>query len=123
SIGRRGPDPMALAATRDYVGRAMKPTTTAALLLLTLPFATHLSGQSSRDDRSHPDGPVSVEFQDMDNYTDFGTSFQSTEQSRKALAEQLREEINRIAPRYVPDGMHLDLTFLDINQAGEFEPQ
>ncbi|WP_221029400.1 DUF3016 domain-containing protein [Actomonas aquatica] len=73
-------------------------------------------------DHQHPDGVISVEFEDMESYTDFGYSMNPRADNQKALAKQLREEIKRIAPRYLPKDRHLHLTFLDIDMAGDFEP-
>ncbi len=98
------------------------------LTLLTaaaLPVALHAQ-QNTKDQRraeqTHRDGAVSVQFENMEDFTDFGRSFQPGENEQQALAEKLRAEIKRIAPRYLADDRHLDLTFLDIDMAGEFEP-
>ena len=40
----------------------------------------------------------------------------------KALAEEFRDEFIPMASRYVPEGHHLSLRFLDIDMAGDFEP-
>ena len=96
------------------------PTVTlAALLALTLPLAT----AKSDDQAKHPDGVVSVEFDNMKKFTDFGSDYKPTESNQRYLAAKLREEIKTIAPRYIPADHHLALRFLDIDMAGEFEPE
>lgn len=95
--------------------------------ILAFALGSSLFGQADHHAKSrqlpHPDGVVSVEFESMDDYTDFGLSMNPTPSEQQMLAKQLRSEIERIASRYLPDDRHLSLTFLDINMAGEFEPR
>ncbi len=92
------------------------------LILLTIGTASRLCAQEPQNSAKHPDGIVSVEFAEMAEFTDFGRSPQPHAAGQEALAEELRAEIKRIAPRYIPENRHLELRFLDIDMAGEFEP-
>ncbi len=93
-----------------------------ASLVLALGPASSLHADHHQAEMKHPDGVVSVEFEDMADFTDFGTSMHPVPAEQQALAKELRAQIKRIAPRYIPADRHLELTFLDINMAGEFEP-
>ncbi|HEX9781424.1 MAG TPA: DUF3016 domain-containing protein [Opitutaceae bacterium] len=66
--------------------------------------------------------PVTVEFLEPENYTDFRTSEFGGNREQAGLEHELRREIQRIAVRHLPPGYHLNLRFRDIDMAGEFEP-
>lgn len=72
--------------------------------------------------RGAAEAPITVEFVNPEDYTDFGTRYQPSEEDRQALADAFRKELLPVARRYVPEGHHLTLRFLDIDMAGDFEP-
>ena len=99
---------------------SLLPTVALAVLVaITAPVATAKSDVMVQK----PDGVVTVEFEKMNEFTDFGSSDQPTERDQRYLANKLREEIDAIAPRYIPADHHLTLRFIDIDMAGEFEPE
>ena len=91
----------------------------AALVAIAAPSAT----AKSDDMTNQPDGVVTVQFDNMKKFTDFGSQYLPTESNQRYLAKILREEIQGIAPHYIPADHHLTLRFLDINMAGEFESE
>ena len=65
---------------------------------------------------------VHVEFFEPKNFTDIGDTYMASEKSRNSDLDLIREYLVDTAARYVPQGEMLEITFEDIDLAGDFEP-
>jgi hypothetical protein len=64
---------------------------------------------------------VEVQFLEPTKFTDVRGSL-NDESDRNGYLDQLRTHINTIAPEYVSDGQKLQITFTDVDLAGDFPP-
>lgn len=84
---------------------------------MTLSFPLLAQEKATRDNPV-----VTVKFVEPATYTDFKTSRLESKSDREALMAEFRDNIQRVAGRYVSKGHHLELRFHDIDMAGDFEP-
>lgn len=66
---------------------------------------------------------ATVTFAEPEKFTDFKMSFTGTDSERQYLEKTFRKEIEQVVAGATPPGYHLALRFLDIDMAGDFEPQ
>jgi len=72
---------------------------------------------------SAPKVQVDVVYVAPEDFTDFKDSYLSTEKGREWLEAELTAHLRREAQQYLAAGTRLEVKFLDINLAGDFEPQ
>ena len=87
------------------------------------PFLLALAATASLAASAQPThSPVETRFVNPGRYTDF--RLERTRGARDAahLADELRAWMEREAPRHLPAGSKLVVTFTDVDMAGEFEP-
>lgn len=89
------------------------------LLSATLLTAAALPA-SGKDGQSN--SPVQVEFEHPEKYTDADYGPRAHKSDAEALFRQLRRHLQKQAPKYLSSGQHLQLTFTDIDLAGDREP-
>ncbi len=65
---------------------------------------------------------VSVSFDQPENYSDIGDGFPSTEKGAAANLEGIEQFVQKQAKKYLPTDQKLEITFTNIDLAGEFEP-
>ncbi len=65
---------------------------------------------------------IDVQFLESDRFTDIGDSATPSPAARQADLTDLRAHLVTRAAHYVPAGQKLEITFLDIDRAGGFEP-
>jgi hypothetical protein len=68
------------------------------------------------------DSQVDVRFTDLAKYRDLRNSRMTNDRERQGLADELRKHIEDKAPRLLPSGTRLAVTFTEIDMAGEFWP-
>lgn len=64
---------------------------------------------------------VTLEWRQPERYSDLGTNFYD-DASLDTFSKEMEPYIIRFADDYLPDGSTLELTFTDVDLAGEFEP-
>lgn len=64
---------------------------------------------------------VTVAFFEPEKFTDVRDSGLFSDSGRSAYLEQLRDHLLEQAPRYLLEGQRLEITFTDIDLAGDFE--
>jgi hypothetical protein len=67
-------------------------------------------------------GRVSVNFFEPEKFRDVGSNYQPSDRDRDHDLAQIREYLVTQASRMLPEGQRLEVTFTDIDRAGEFEP-
>tara|TARA_Y100000385_G_scaffold165998_1_gene172015 strand:+ start:1075 stop:1590 length:516 start_codon:yes stop_codon:yes gene_type:complete len=65
---------------------------------------------------------VSVSFDQPENYSDIGDGFNSTAKGKAANLEGIKQYVQKQAKKYLPADQKLEITFTNIDLAGEFEP-
>jgi hypothetical protein len=65
---------------------------------------------------------VEVNFFEPSNFTDIGDSRNPSEASRQSDLDQIREYLVDQSKVFIPEGQRLEVTFTDIDRAGDFEP-
>jgi hypothetical protein len=65
---------------------------------------------------------IEVNFFEPSNFTDIGDSRNASEASRRADLDQIREYLVEQSRVFIPEGQRLEVTFTDIDRAGDFEP-
>lgn len=68
------------------------------------------------------DGPVSVKWNDPSGFTELRNSTNRFEAERGNWVQQLAEYTRKTASKSLQPGQLLDVTFVDIKRAGDFEP-
>lgn len=71
---------------------------------------------------SAPVSPVTVSFEAPEKFTDFTRSYTARDDGQEQLMEELSAHIRHQARSLLQPGQHLDVRFLDIDLAGDFEP-
>ncbi len=66
--------------------------------------------------------PVTVMFESPAEFTDFTKSYPSKDDGQEEMMEELQAHLLHQARSLLQPGQHLDVRFLDINLAGDFEP-
>lgn len=67
-------------------------------------------------------GPVSVAWSDPARFSEFRSSVSRWEASQTHWLQELAEYLRRSAEQLLPPGQRLELTILDVDRAGEYEP-
>lgn len=65
---------------------------------------------------------VDVAFDQPEKFTDVRDSYTGTDKGRDGLLGLLKEHLQQRAPRYLPEGQKLSVTFTDVDLAGDYEP-
>jgi len=65
---------------------------------------------------------VSVNFFEPDKFRDIGRTYSPSDKDREEDLAQIRDYLVSQADRMLPAGHRLEVTFTDIDRAGEFEP-
>jgi hypothetical protein len=65
---------------------------------------------------------VTVNFFEPEKFRDVGRSYLPNERDRDADLAEIRSYVVSQASRILPEGQRLEVTFTDIDMAGEFEP-
>lgn len=92
--------------------------TIAALLGLTLFTGCQTTSTKAPVDTSR----VSVQFTQPEKFTDFRDGLTGTDKGREHYEELITDFLKDIGPRLIPDGTKLEITFTDIDLAGDFLP-
>jgi hypothetical protein len=79
-------------------------------------FAVRAAEQPANNSR------VQVAFFEPEKFTDLRETPMDSDKDREALLAQVRTFVAERAQRYVADGQKLEVTFSDIDMAGDFEP-
>jgi hypothetical protein len=75
-------------------------------------------------DSAKPDAPrVTVTFDHPEKFTDVKDGYMPTDKGQDAILAQIRGHIESKAKPYLSAGQILEVTFTDIDLAGDFEPQ
>lgn len=98
----------------------MKATSSLALCALLL-GAGSVAGQQTPAATPVAE-PIQVTFVAPENFTDFRDSYFSTERGMEHLMGELRKHIVRTASPHLAPGQQLEVRFLNIDLAGDFEP-
>ena len=69
-----------------------------------------------------PRATATVELVNPEKFTDFKTSFVSTETDARHLGREFQREVNRVAGNILPAGYKVMLRVSDIDMAGDIEP-
>jgi len=69
------------------------------------------------------DGPVLVHYHEPMKFTDFRESSFASERMVRAMMVDFARSIRRATLRHLPEGYTIQITFTDIDMAGDFEPQ
>jgi hypothetical protein len=67
-------------------------------------------------------GTITVEFQNVDKYTDFSVSGLSEEKTLGLFESELEDELKQFAKRYIVGDHTLEIVFIDIDMAGDIQP-
>lgn len=68
------------------------------------------------------DARIEVLFFEPEKFTDVKDSYMSSDVDRTTYLDQLRDHLVDQAKYYVPEGYRLQVTFTDVDMAGDFEP-
>jgi GAF domain-containing protein len=68
------------------------------------------------------DGPVRVEFEKPEAYTDARTDRSHGKGASESVTRGLSKYLQRVAPAYLAAGQQLEVVFTDIDLAGDYEP-
>ena len=80
-----------------------------------------LAGRAT-DDQAAASSRVVVNFQNPENFTDVKDSQAGTDKGRDFYLKEIRQLVEEEAPRLLPEGQKLTLTFTDIDLAGDYLP-
>ena len=80
------------------------------------------SGIMFASDASEGDRNVHVKFADPENFSDIRDGFTSTKKGQEANLEGIEQYVQQQAKKYLPADQKLEITFTNIDLAGEFEP-
>lgn len=91
-------------------------------LILAAALALGLAGITRAADAKDADARVQVAFDHPDKFTDIRDAYMPTDKGKAANLDGIRQYVEERAPRYLADGQKLEVTFTDIDLAGDFEP-
>lgn len=104
----------------------MKPHITLLIALaITGPMSAGFAYAADSDQTPDPKSQASridVVFKDPDKFTDAKDGGFSTDKGRDWILLEIKSFIETQASRYLPAGQKLQITFTDIDLAGDFEP-
>jgi len=92
------------------------------ILLAALLATTGLAGWAAPRPVKEPDPRIQVNFFEPEKFTDVKMSEMGDDRDRDDILTRIREYLNDQAKYYVPVGQTLEITFTDIDMAGDFEP-
>lgn len=87
-----------------------------ALLAIAPAVAARAAEQPARNPR------LQVAFYQPEKFTDVRETYSGGEREREDYFSQVRDYLSRQIKYYVPEGERLEITFTDIDMAGDFEP-
>lgn len=90
--------------------------------ILAATLALGLAGAAQATDAKAQDSRIQVSFDQPDKFTDIRDSYMPTDKGKAANLDLIREYVEQRAPHYLADGQKLEVTFTDIDLAGDFEP-
>lgn len=67
-------------------------------------------------------GVITVEFEEVDKYSDFSVSGLSEEKTKGIFESELERELKIFSERYIPGDYKLHIIFKDIDMAGDIQP-
>ncbi len=67
-------------------------------------------------------GEITVEFKEVDKYTDFSVSGLSEEKTQGIFESELERELKIFSERYIGENQKLHIVFEDIDMAGDIQP-
>ena len=67
-------------------------------------------------------GPIGVEFENVDDFTDFSVSGLSESKTLSIFQSELESELDRFARLYLKEGQTLEIIFTDVDMAGDIQP-
>lgn len=67
-------------------------------------------------------GQIEVAFASPEKFTDVRDAYTPSEVGRQAILDQIRDYMMKVGQNYVPAGQSLNVTFTDIDLAGDYEP-
>ncbi|MEO5958141.1 MAG: DUF3016 domain-containing protein [Opitutaceae bacterium] len=85
-------------------------------ILAAAPMATFAREQPARNPR------LEVSFHEPKNFTDIGDTYMASDSARESDLAEIRSYLSDQSRYYVPEGHRLEITFTDIDRAGDFEP-
>lgn len=88
----------------------------AVLILLSLMLTVRALASDAAD------GPVQVSFEKPGSYTDARTDRSFAKGASESVTRGLSDYLQRTAPAYLGAGEQLQVSFVDIDLAGDFEP-
>jgi hypothetical protein len=91
-------------------------------LLLAAVLGLGAGGAVFAADAPATDSRVQVNFSHPDKFTDIRDSYAATDKGEAANLDSIRSYLQDKAAGYLPDGDKLEITFTDIDLAGDFEP-
>lgn len=80
---------------------------------LTALFASGLAAESNR---------ISLKFENIEDYRDFSVEGMSEERTLPIFTSEVQRELDQFAVRYIEEGLQLEITFTDIDMAGDIQP-
>jgi hypothetical protein len=91
--------------------------------LLSGALAFALAGPLTASATPQDHARVLVSYENPMGFTDFKDRMFPTTTVVEGYMDEFRRVIQRLAPGFLPTGQQLEITFLDIDMAGDFEPQ
>lgn len=91
-------------------------------ILLSALLAVTPAAVSQAEDVAQLQTPVQVAFFEAEKFTDIGQTYQASEKDRANDLAIIRDYVVQQASRLLPSGHRLEVTFTNIDRAGEFEP-
>lgn len=89
-----------------------------ALAMVALPAGVYASDAG----KTKTPSPVEVIFDNPEAFTDFKETSSNFEKDRENLEHIFRTHLEKAAKPYLAEGQKLELRFIDIDLAGDFEP-
>ncbi len=100
----------------------MSPSKLTSLLTLTVAFSAAGSLMHAAETADAKDQRITVNYQDPENFTDMKDGFYGTAKGMAAYQEEFAKYVTRTADRFLPQGQTMEITFTDVDMAGDFEP-
>jgi hypothetical protein len=94
----------------------------AVALALTVSALGHASLNAAPEKAPATPSRVAVEFVAPEKFTDFSDSVFATERTREHYSAELSAHLADLGRRFIAEGQRLEIRFIDIDLAGDFEP-
>jgi hypothetical protein len=91
-------------------------------LLLVAAFAVVAGGVVHAADSAKPASRVEVIFVQPEKFTDLKDEYMDSGRAREHYMAEIQGQVEQLARRYVAEGQHLEVKFIDVDLAGDFEP-